>query len=112
MKQITAYIQPFMADKVTDALRDACIHGMSMLPCQCFGHLASEPELRYEEQANPLGLVKKVKLEIVCSDSDKNSVMAIIQEHAHTGHQGDGKIFVSTIDETQDIRTGTTSDAV
>ncbi len=106
MKQITAYIQPFMADKVTDALRDAGIHGMTLLPCRGFGRLTAEPGHHFEENADPLGIVSKTKLEIVCADADKDTIVAAIREHAHTGRHGDGKIFVSTIDEAQDIRTG------
>jgi len=112
MKQITAYIQPFMADKVTDALRDAGIHGMTLLPCRGFGRLAAEPGHLFEEKADLLGVVTKTKLEIVCADADKDAILAVIREHAHTGRHGDGKIFVSTIDEAQDIRTGSTADVV
>jgi len=112
MKQITAYIQPFMADKVTDALRDAGIHSMTLLPCRGFGRLAAEPGQPFGENADPLGFVNTSKLEIVCADADKDAILAAIREHAHTGRHGDGKIFVSTIDEAQDIRTGSTADVV
>ncbi len=112
MKQITAYIQPFMADKVTDALRDAGIHGMTLLPCSGFGRLAAEPRHYFEEKADLRGFASKAKLEIVCADADKDAILAVIREYAHTGRHGDGKIFVSTIDEALDIRTGSTSDVV
>ena len=106
MKQITADIQPFMANKVTDALRDAGIHGMTMLPCRGFGRLAAEPGLHFEEKADLLGFANKTKFEIVCADADKDAIVAAIRKHAHTGRHGDGKIFVSTVDEAEDIRTG------
>ncbi len=106
MKQINAYIQPFMVDKVVDALRSAGIHGMTMFPCSGFGHLASAPGLHCEESADLRGFVNKTKLEIVCADADKDAILAVIREHARTGRHGDGKIFVSTVDEAEDIRTG------
>jgi nitrogen regulatory protein P-II 1 len=106
MKLIIAYIQPFMADKVTDALRDAGIHGMTMFPCSGFGRLAAAPGHHFEEKADLRGFVSKTKLEIVCADADKGTIVATIRESAHTGRHGDGKIFVSTVDEAEDIRTG------
>ena len=106
MKQITAYIQPFMSDKVTDALLAAGIHGMTMLPCSGFGRLAAEPGHHFEEKADVRGFSSKIKLEIVCADGDKDAILAVIREHARTGRHGDGKIFVSTVDEAEDIRTG------
>jgi nitrogen regulatory protein PII len=106
MKKITAYIRPFMADKVTDALRDAGIHGMTVLPCRGFGRMAAEPGPHYEEAADTLGFVDKTKLEIVCKASDKDAIMAVISKHARTGRHGDGKIFVSAVEEVEDIRTG------
>ncbi len=112
MKQITAYIQPFMADKVTDALRDAGIHGMTMFPCSGFGRVGAEPGFHSEEKADLLGFANKTKLEIVCADLDKDSILAVIRKHAHTGRHGGGKIFVSTIDEAQDIRTGSMTNVV
>ena len=106
MKQINAYIQPFMADKVTDALRNAGIHGVTVVPCKGFGRMVQTPGLRYEETCDTLGFVAKTKLEIVCAAADKDKIIATIREHARTGRHGDGKIFVSTVDEAEDIRTG------
>ena len=64
------------------------------------------PGLRYEETCDTLGFVAKTKLEIVCAAADKDKIIAVIREHARTGRHGDGKIFVSTVDEAEDIRTG------
>ena len=112
MKQITAYIQPFMADKVTDALRSAGVHGVTVLPCQGFGRLAQASGLHYEDASDKLGFTAKTKLELVCADADKDAILATIREHACTGRHGDGKIFVSTIDEAEDIRTGAKGEGV
>ena len=106
MKQINAYIQPFMADKVTDALRNAGVHGVTVVPCKGFGRMVQAPGMRYEETGDTLGFMDKTKLEIVCAAADIDTIMATIREHAHTGRHGDGKIFVSTVDEAEDIRTG------
>ena len=106
MKQITAYIRPNLADKVTDALRDAGIHGMAVLSCRGFGRQSATPTPQYDEKEDALGFVDKTKLEIVCSDADKDAIVAAIRENARTGRHGDGKIFVTTIDEAEDIRTG------
>jgi len=108
MKQIIAYIQPFMADKVTDALRNAGVHGVTVVPCTGFGRQVQAPGtgIRYEEPGDTLGFVAKTKLEIVCAAADKDRIVATIREHAHTGRHGDGKIFVFTVDEAEDIRPG------
>jgi len=112
MKLITAFIRPGMASKVTDALRSAGIDGMTILPYSGHGHLIAAMGSRHEEKADTRGDHDKTKLEIVCPDADKAAITAVIREHARTGHPGDGKVFVSTVDETQDILTGTTRDVI
>ena len=106
MKLIVAYIQPFMADRVCDALRAAKVHGVTVVPCQGFGRITEDRSPHYMEEAAALGFAAKTKIEIVCRDADAEGIIAIICEHAHTGHHGDGKIFVSDIGEAVDIRTG------
>ena len=112
MKLITAYIQPFMADKVSDALRAAKVHGVTVLPCQGFGRITEDRSPHYLEEAAALGFAAKTKIEVVCRDADMEAIMTTIREHAHTGHHGDGKIFVSDIGEAVDIRTGETGENV
>lgn len=108
MKLITAYIQPFLTGKVTDALRAARIHGATVMQCQGFGRMADDTKSpHYLEEAAALGFVAKTKLEIVCGDAELESIIATIREHAHTGHHGDGKIFVTDVADAVDIRTGT-----
>ena len=106
MKLIVAYIQPFMADKVSDALRAAKVHGVTVVECQGFGRITEDKSPHYMEEAATLGFAAKTKIEIVCRDADKEGIIVTIREHAHTGHHGDGKIFVSDIGEVVDIRTG------
>ena len=112
MKLITAYIQSFMAEKVTDALRTAKVHGVTVLPCRGFGRMTEDKTPHYLEETATLGFVARTKLEIVCCEADMEGIIATIRKHAHTGHHGDGKIFVSTIDEVLDIRTGQTGAAI
>ena len=110
MKLIVAYVQEFMAEKVTDALRAAKVHGVTIVPCQGFGDIAEGNSPHYMEEAATLGFAEKVKIEIVCRDDDTEKIVATICKHAHTGHHGDGKIFVSDIGESMDIRTGETGE--
>ena len=107
MKLITAYIQPFMTEKVTDALRAGKVHGVTVLSCQGFGRMADDNKTpHYLEEASAFGFAPKTKIEIVCVDGDLDEIVGTIRQHAHTGHHGDGKIFVSVITDAVDIRTG------
>ena len=107
MKLITAYIQPFMSEKVTDALRTSGVHGVTILPCQGFGRMADDKKSpHYLEEDAVFGFAPKTKIEIVCLDDAVPDIVATIRQHAHTGRHGDGKIFVSDIDDALDIRTG------
>ncbi|MBI5090949.1 MAG: P-II family nitrogen regulator [Candidatus Hydrogenedentes bacterium] len=105
MKLVAAYIQPFMAEKVADALRVAKVHGVTVLKCQGFGRITEDKTPHYMEDAAALGFAAKTKIEIVCRNADTEGIIATIRAHAHTGHHGDGKIFVSDIGEAIDIRT-------
>ena len=112
MNLIIAYIQPFMTDKVSDALRAAGVHGVTFLQCQGFGHHPEDNSAYYQKEAATLGLYTKTKIEIVCENAHTESIITLIREHAHTGHHGDGKIYISDISETVDIRTGERSRSV
>jgi nitrogen regulatory protein PII len=112
MKAIAAYIQPFMQEKVTDALRAKKIHGVTVLPCQGFGRRTDGKTPRYEDTAVELGYAPKVKLEIVCRDDEAQGIVQTIRESAHTGRHGDGKIVVTEASLAMDIRTGETGDAM
>jgi len=96
MKEVKAIIQPFMLDHVLDALR-----GIEGLPAVTVS------------EVNGIGLgpgqfdrPSKTKLEIMVPDSLADRVVEAIQTHAHTGHPGDGRIFVIAIESTVKIRTG------
>ena len=109
MKAIIAYIQPFMLEKVADALRSLKIHGMTVIQCEGFGRVIDGKTPHYEDEAAELGYAPKIKLEIVCRDEETNGIVQTIRESAHTGHYGDGKIYVIEVSEAHDIRTGKSS---
>ena len=112
MKMINAYIQKFMCEKVTDALREAHIHGITVVECSGFGRQSEEESHRYLDKTVRAGFGPKTKLEIVCTNEEVDAIIKIIREAAHTGKYGDGKIFVSDIHTAVDIRTGVSGDEV
>ena len=106
MKEIKAIIQPFMLSKVIDALRELeGLPGVTISEVQGFGRGKAPGRSDSSDQAEIFG-VKKSKLEIVVPDALVEQVVASIAKHAHTGNSGDGKVFVSTVDDVVKIRTG------
>jgi nitrogen regulatory protein P-II 1 len=112
MKTITAYVQPFMLEAVTDALRAGKIHGVTVLRCQGFGRRIEGKTPHYEDAAVELGYAPKARIEIICRDEEARQIMQTIRESAHTGRPGDGKIFVTEVAEAVDIRTGAEGEAI
>lgn len=106
MKMIHAYIQPFMSEKVADALRQAGVDGVTMLACQGFGRTREGQEPYYLDETTRLGFAPKCKIEIVCSESSVPRVVEIIRQAAHTGRAGDGRIFVCDVSFALAIRSG------
>ena len=106
MKMIIAYIQPFMLDKVADALREKRIHGMTVLESKGFGYQTKEGLPHHLDEEVRVDFVPKRKIEIVCQDTEVDDIVRIICENAHTGRQGDGKIFVADVQKAVSIRTG------
>ncbi len=107
MKEIKAYIQPFMLQKVTDALHKIHINGMSVSELKGFG---KEKDEAYSQHTRDdiTEFTSKVKIEIACRDEEVEQIVGCIKEHAHTGRKGDGKIFVNPVERVVSIRTGTT----
>jgi len=112
MKAIVAYVQPFMLEKVTDALRAKEVHGVTVIQCQGFGRRTKGKTPHYEDEAVELGYAPKAKIEIVCRDEETQDIVQTIRESAHTGRHGDGKIFVSEVTQAVDVRTGAEGEAV
>lgn len=105
MKEIKAYIQPFMLQKVTDALHDIHIRGMSVNEIKGFGK-EKDAAYPHHSSADCLEFTPKAKLEIVCADNEVDLIVKTIKESGHTGRKGDGKIFVTAIETAVSIRTG------
>ena len=112
MKAIIAYIQPFMLEKVADALRLQKMHGVTVSPCQGFGRQVDGKTPHYEDASVELGFAPKVKIEVVCRDADVPVIVKAIRESAHTGRHGDGKLFVMDVTFAADIRTGAEGESI
>ncbi|MBU4211474.1 MAG: P-II family nitrogen regulator [Kiritimatiellae bacterium] len=112
MKLVTAYVQRFMAEKVTDALRVQKIHGVTVIQCQGFGRRIDGKTPHYEDPAAELGYAPKAKIEIVCRDKETQGIVQTIRNSAHTGRHGDGKIFVMDVTHAVDVRTGAEGEAI
>ncbi len=110
MKKIEAIIKPFKLDEVKDALHEIGIQGMTVTEVKGFGRQKGHVEL-YRGAEYAIEFVPKVKIEVVISDDMAEKVLSTIQTKATTGKIGDGKIFVSGIEQTVRIRTGETGDA-
>ncbi len=112
MKMITAIIKPFKLDEVKEALHDIGIQGMTVTEVKGFGRQRGHTEL-YRGAEYVVDFLPKAKIELAVDDSIADQVVEAITGAARTGKIGDGKIFVSDIDEAIRIRTGETgSEAV
>jgi len=105
VKKVEAIIQPFKLDEVKAALAAEGIGGITVTEVQGFGRQKGHPEL-YRGAEYAIDLRYKVKLEILVAASQVDAVCKTIQESAKTGRIGDGKIFVSPVDDVVRIRTG------
>lgn len=112
MKKIEAIIKPFKLDEVKEALHDIGLQGLTVVEAKGFGRQKGHTEL-YRGAEYVVDFLPKVKIELVLEDSLVERAIEAIMQVAATGRIGDGKIFVSTIDEVIRIRTGETgADAV
>jgi nitrogen regulatory protein PII len=104
MKKIEAIIKPFKLEEVKDALAEVGIEGMTVVEVKGFGRQKGHTEI-YRGSEYTVDFLPKIKLEIVASDSQAEMAVGAIIKAAKTGKIGDGKIFVSTVDEAIRIRT-------
>ena len=109
MKKIEAIIKPFKLEEVKEALASVGAQGITVTEVKGFGRQKGHKEL-YRGAEYVVEFLPKVKLEIVVSDDKAEAVVKAITDAASTGRIGDGKIFVSSIDEAVRIRTGETGD--
>lgn len=112
MKLITAIIKPFKLDDVRQALADVGVQGITVTEVKGFGRQKGHTEL-YRGAEYVIDFLPKVKLEVAIIDDMVDAVVEAITKTASTGKIGDGKIFISNLEEAIRIRTGETgSDAV
>jgi len=110
MKLITAVIKPFKLEEVRAALGEIGVQGMTVSEVKGFGRQKGHTEI-YRGSEYTVNFVPKVKIELVVTDAFADKAVETIQGTARTGQIGDGKIFVSTIEQAVRIRTGETDDA-
>ncbi len=107
MKKIEAIIKPFKLDDVKEALQDVGLQGITVTEAKGFGRQKGHTEL-YRGAEYVVDFLPKVKIEIVIPDELVERAVDAIRKAAQTGRIGDGKIFVSTVEEAIRIRTGET----
>ena len=112
MKLVTAIIKPFKLDDVREALSEISVQGMTVTEVKGFGRQKGHTEL-YRGAEYVVDFLPKVKIEVAIDDSGLDSVIEAITNAANTGKVGDGKIFVTALEDVIRIRTGETgADAV
>ena len=105
MRKIEAIIKPFKLDEVKEALHDIGLQGMTVLEAKGFGRQKGHTEL-YRGAEYVVDFLPKVKIELVVDDQLLERAIEAIQRAAYTGRIGDGKIFVSPVEEAIRVRTG------
>ena len=109
MKKIEAIIKPFKLDEVKEALHEVGLKGITVLEAKGFGRQKGHTEL-YRGAEYVVDFLPKVKIEVVLEDDQLERAIEASQQAAKTGRIGDGKIFISTIDDAIRIRTGERGD--
>ena len=109
MKQITAIVKPFKLEEVREALGQVGVTGLTVTEVKGFGRQKGHTEL-YRGAEYVVDFLPKVKLEVVVKDADVDRCVEAIIKAAKTGKIGDGKIFVTAIEQVIRIRTGETND--
>lgn len=110
MKKIEAIIKPFKLDEVKEALQEIGLQGITVIEAKGFGRQKGHTEL-YRGAEYVVDFLPKVKLEVVIDDNLVSKAVEAIQNAAKTGRIGDGKIFISSVEEAIRIRTGETGAA-
>jgi nitrogen regulatory protein P-II 1 len=105
MKKIEAVIKPFKLDEVKEALHEVGLQGITVVEAKGFGRQKGHTEL-YRGAEYVVDFLPKVKIEVICEDNVVERAVEAIVNAARTGRIGDGKIFVSSIEEVVRIRTG------
>lgn len=109
MKKVEAIIKPFKLEEVKDALADLGIEGMTVSEVKGFGRQKGHTEI-YRGSEYTVDFLPKIKIEVVLADAALETALAAIVKAAKTGKIGDGKVFVSPVEEAIRIRTDETGD--
>ena len=109
MKLIVGIIKPFKLDDVKEAVKDLGVQGLTVSDVQGFGRQRGHTEV-YRGAEYQVDFVPKVRIEVVVSETDAARVVDAVVESASTGQIGDGKVWVTTIDEIVRVRTGERGD--
>ena len=110
MKQITAVIKPFKLEEVRESLADVGVSGLTVTEVKGFGRQKGHTEL-YRGAEYVVDFLPKVKVEVVVKDEDVDRVVEAIVAATKTGKIGDGKIFVTPVEQVIRIRTGETNES-
>lgn len=111
MKKIEAYIKPFKLDEVKEALMEIGIEGLSVAEVKGFGRQKGHTEL-YRGSEYQVDFLPKVKIDVVVPDGDAERVVEAVVAAARTGQIGDGKVFISNVEDAVRIRTGESGEEV
>ncbi len=110
MKRITAIIKPFKLDEVREALAEVGVTGLTVTECKGFGRQKGHTEL-YRGAEYVVDFLPKVKIEVIVPDATLEGAIDAVCKAARTGRIGDGKIFVSDVEQVIRIRTGETGES-
>lgn len=105
MKLVTAIVKPFKVDDIKEALKGAGVHGMTVSEVKGFGRQGGHTET-YRGSEYQIDFVPKVKMELVVDDADVDRVVDVVVSAASTGKIGDGKVWVTNVEQIVRIRTG------
>jgi nitrogen regulatory protein PII len=110
MKRITAIIKPFKLDEVREALAEVGVTGLTVTECKGFGRQKGHTEL-YRGAEYVVDFLPKIKVEVIIPEASLDGAIDAICKAARTGRIGDGKIFVSAVEQVIRIRTGETGES-
>jgi nitrogen regulatory protein P-II 1 len=109
MHVVTAIIKAHRVESVTEALKEIGVNGMTVADVQGFGRQRGHTEV-YRGSEYRVDFLPKVRIDVLCEDSNADKIMEVIAEAARTGKIGDGKIWITEVARTMRIRTGETGE--
>jgi nitrogen regulatory protein P-II 1 len=110
MKLITAIVKPFKLEEVKEALQAFGVHGITVSEASGYGRQRGHTEV-YRGAEYTVDLVPKLRIEVLCEDDDVTDLVDVVVKAAVTGKIGDGKVWVTPVDEVVRVRTGETGGA-